>query len=422
MTEPDLTRLHALVIGINKYKSPIHSNLDGCVPDATSIINYLTGDFRVPREQILELFDEKATRKGILDAFRKHLIQNEKIQPGDPILVYFSGHGGRQDAPKEWNSSDDKTELIFPHDASSWDDGPNPKPSASFVGEPNIHVRDGTSEPDHNDLKKVYVHGIPDRTLGAFIHQLSKAKGDNITVVLDSCHSGSATRGECRARSSNDPDAPPIPADIDMDFGQLPSQVPSFQNESMNADKQKFGKFVAPSDAPSLETHVLLAACKNDEVAQEIPMDTNPDIDEMTRPWRGLFTTALLAALRKCDLATTSYSALMRIVQKHVINLPMQLRQEVRVQMPQCEGRKQDRLLFRTQFALTKGMIQLDRDKRTPNTFRIKAGSASGIKKDTELGVYSGNMLDMSELIAFLVVTEVTDTEATLRRKEDNPN
>ncbi|KAG8795515.1 hypothetical protein FRC12_013314 [Ceratobasidium sp. 428] len=425
---PNFSNIHALIIGINKYISSAHENLGGCVSDAKAIRNLLTDRFGVPEANIECLFDEQATRKGILGAFRKHLIQNEKIQPGDPILVYFSGHGDRLEAPdgwhNEWHTTNEgqirMTELILPHDASCWDEVSNVDPNiSSSDSQPGTNLNgDATTKGPRYDPNKHYKHGIPDRTLAALIHQLSKAKGDNITVILDSCHSGSGTRGQCRARFSHDPDAPPIPSNIDEeDHGHFPTQGPLSQVGSITATKEDFGKFKAPSQAPSLATHVLLAACKNDEVAQELP-DKN-EVDEEGEPrYRGLFTMALIAELECCDPATTSYSALTRGVQKRVSTMftsggPST---QVRIQSPQCEGRKQDRLLFRTQFAFTKGMIQLDRD-RPPRKFRIKAGSASGIQIGTQLGVYSNNMSDGSPPVAQLEVTGVTDTEAWLSIK-----
>ncbi|KAG9120112.1 cap64-like protein, partial [Ceratobasidium sp. 392] len=383
-----------------------------------SIIEYLTGTLSVPPDNIKTLFNEEATRKGILNAFRRHLIQNEKIQPGDPILVYFSGHGDQQDAPTEWHTSDGKTELILPHDAGPWDGEPEQVPSPGLgkgESESEQSACNANPKPAKYDPSKHYMHGISDRTLGALIHQLSKAKGDNIVVIFDSCHSGSGTRGHCRARFSHDPDAPPIPHDIDEELGQLPQAVLPPQSQPISVTKQESGKFVGPSQAPSLETHVLLAACKNDELAQEIP-DGDQTVDESSpHSSSGLFTRALLITLRECELSTTSYSALMRSVQRHVMALikgvPERFSGQVKVQVPQCEGRRQDRLLFRTQLALTKGMIQLDRDERAPNTFKIKAGSASGIREGTELDAFSAGHW---EPIAQLVATKVTDTDATL--------
>lgn len=76
----------------------------------------------------------------------------------DKTSVYIKGtvgHGDQLMAPPEWHSSDGKTELIMPFDAS-WN-------------------QEGSYLPDEN-----YKHGIPDRTLGALIHELSLRKGDNI--------------------------------------------------------------------------------------------------------------------------------------------------------------------------------------------------------------------------------------------------
>ncbi|KAF8596662.1 hypothetical protein BDV93DRAFT_454444, partial [Ceratobasidium sp. AG-I] len=157
-----IPRLHALIIGINEYKSPERKNLRGCVADAESIVAYLTHNLCVPHAQILCLLNEQATRQEIIDSFRSHLINNSTIKYSDPIIIYFAGHGDSVEAPAEWYSSDGKCEMILPYDAS-W--------SYNFV------------------------HGIPDRTLGALISELHQAKGDNITVILDSCFSGSGTRG-----------------------------------------------------------------------------------------------------------------------------------------------------------------------------------------------------------------------------------
>ncbi|KAG8745077.1 hypothetical protein FRC10_008929 [Ceratobasidium sp. 414] len=208
-------------------------------------------------------------------------------------------------------------------------------------------------------------------------------------------------------RRSHDPNAPPIPSTLDEDLVQFPLQRPAPQVQPTAITKQESGRLVAPSQCSSLGTHVLLAACKNDEGALEIS-----DKDKSAIPSSsGLFTKALLMALQKCDMATTSYSALMRDVQKHMIAIGWQ--QGIgKIQLPQCEGRKQDRVLFCTEFALTKGMIQLD---RVGNTFRIKAGSASGIQEGTELGAYSGNMPRTSPPIARLVAVEVNATGSTLR-------
>ncbi|QRV85031.1 ICE-like protease (caspase) p20 domain protein [Ceratobasidium sp. AG-Ba] len=377
MSELNFSNIFALVIGIDQYE---HMNQDeqlgGAVSDAATVAEYLLDTLHVPEDNVKCLFNNQATREGIIDTFRNHLTLNRDIQHSDPIIVYFSGHGDQQKAPAEWHSSDGMTELIMPADAS---------------------FRQGEDHP----LDQDYKHGIPDRTLGALVHELHLMKGDNITIIFDCCHSGSTTRGrKVRARYSHDSNAPPIPANLDENIVQHVS-LQSSPGQSISTGRRSFGKFQSPSEVPILETHVLFAACKNTELAQEV---SSPDSTDESRC--GLFTHSLLKSLQECDLATTSYSGLMRRIQQHAKRLlSMQIEQfpecDIKEQTPQCEGRRRDRLLFRTQYALSRGMIQLHRDP-TNNTFQIKAGSASGIQKNR------------IRCLSRLVATEVTATESTL--------
>lgn len=169
ITGADFSNLYGLVIGINKYKSPTHHNLEGCVGDAQEIAKYLTDELGVPSDNLVCLFDEEATRENILDKFRTHLIVNAKINTHDPIIIYyaggynkpwvrvsfhlflfFAGHGDRSKAPAEWHTDDGYMETLLPHDA-----GPS-------------------------DSQDGYVYGIPDMTLGALLSRLHQEKGDNI--------------------------------------------------------------------------------------------------------------------------------------------------------------------------------------------------------------------------------------------------
>ncbi|QRW13587.1 ICE-like protease (caspase) p20 domain protein [Ceratobasidium sp. AG-Ba] len=379
MSESDYSNLHGLVIGINKYKSPVRADLDGCVSDATSVLNYLVQDLGVPRGQILTLFDEEATREGIITAFWTHLIQNGNIKPSDPIVIYYAGHGESVLAPQEIYSSDGHWEFILPHDAS-------------------------TLNPDGS-----YIFGIPDRTLGALIYELHKEKGDNITVIMDSCFSGSGTRRRSRSRQSHDPNAPPIPPTLDRDILNIPP--PIVQTQALSVKK---GRNLS---APSLETHVLLAACQNLEQAQEV-QNMDPITNQVLEPpITGLFTSSLLKALRQCNPAVTSYSEIMRVVINN-IQKEVSRSRELTMQIPQCEGKKKDRILFQTRFAMSKGMITL-LPTRDRTVFRIKAGSASGIQVGTELGVYSGTMSIGSTPLAKLVAIDVTPIGAVLSVPEE---
>ena len=146
---PPPPRLFALIIGINEYKSPNIPNLVGAVPDADAMRDYLQVHLGVPSSQIRDLRDSEATRATIMEEI-KAISLNNKIKEGDPILIYFAGHGGSAATPDGWVGSTGTIELLIPHDHSSSLEDTNPK------------------------------HGIPDRTLGALLSDLASKKGDNI--------------------------------------------------------------------------------------------------------------------------------------------------------------------------------------------------------------------------------------------------
>lgn len=196
MSKPDFSRLHGLIIGIDSYQSAEHEDLSGSVADATSILNYFTQELRVPRKQLLCLLNEAATRNGIIDAFRTHLIANPNIRPLDPIVIYFAGmrgtelasqlalieragHGSQVDAPAKWHSSDGKCEMILPHDASGSDQRWN-----RFVSNMTEDQYKAAIQAIPAEKREDFIHGISDRLLSALVHKLSKVKGDNIVSSI----------------------------------------------------------------------------------------------------------------------------------------------------------------------------------------------------------------------------------------------
>ncbi|CAE6415187.1 unnamed protein product [Rhizoctonia solani] len=401
--ESRFSRLHGLIIGINKYQAVNRQDLRGCVSDAESMRDYFQS-IGVPSDNLLCLFDEEATREGILDAFDRHLLKNTQIRPHDPIVIFFAGHGDRMPAPKSWHTSDGMVEMILPHDASYEGTGSD-NPSEQEVGIRRTKTL---------DTDKKYVYGIPDLTLAFLLYQLSQEKGNNITVILDSCHSGSGTRGPTQSRNSHDSKAPPIPDELD---GQLRKSLkidyPSELKHTITS-KQTSGKLMAPS----LETHILLAACQNDEQAQEVPNGTyNQESDQ--RSCSGVFTSMLLSELRKCDLETTSYTTLLRNLLVARSEYYRKSSERTAMQTFQCEGRNQDRILFSVQYAISKGKIALmpTRDK---SVYRIRVGSAQGIVSGTEFGVFSDNMDPMAPPIAILVARDVGSTDSHLHGIEPN--
>ncbi|KAK0189191.1 hypothetical protein F5146DRAFT_932645, partial [Armillaria mellea] len=103
-----------------------------------------------------------------------NLAANPAIQYGDPILIFFAGHGTRY----RWSKSDDLTDFKEEHDVSC---------SQKFV--------EALCPIDHNtlDTSGSIVTDITDREINGILGHVTKKKGSRITFVLDCCHAGSVT-------------------------------------------------------------------------------------------------------------------------------------------------------------------------------------------------------------------------------------
>ncbi|KAJ3536712.1 hypothetical protein NM688_g6797 [Phlebia brevispora] len=153
------SRIFALIIGVDKYKSGNIWNLESCVDDAQVIKRWLSHDLHVPREQICLLTDSHATKRAIEDSFMSHLVNNPAIEQGDAILIYFAGHGASIQSPRGWYADGIKdVEVLCPYDYDA----------------------------KNSDGR---VAGISDRSFHAMLSDLAATKGDNITVILDCCFS-----------------------------------------------------------------------------------------------------------------------------------------------------------------------------------------------------------------------------------------
>ena len=108
---------------------------------------------KVRESHIRILRETQATRAAIIAEF-KALQTNPDIKHGDPILIYYAGHGGEK-ADWEATHTDSITQMLIPHDYQP--------------------------EPD-----KPLVYGIPDRTIGVLISGIAKSKGDNIVRQVTS--------------------------------------------------------------------------------------------------------------------------------------------------------------------------------------------------------------------------------------------
>lgn len=79
---------YLLLVGISQYK--YWNQLGNAVKDAKDVKKVLMQKYGYSAENIVEVYDEKATVEGINEALKT---MKSKIKPQDNLLIYFSGHG-----------------------------------------------------------------------------------------------------------------------------------------------------------------------------------------------------------------------------------------------------------------------------------------------------------------------------------------
>jgi hypothetical protein len=156
----------ALLVGVDQYRSETVDDLEGAVNDVRNMKRLLveTFGFLDDEEHIRVLTDEQATRENILRGIEEHLIT--KADRDSIVVFHYSGHGSRM-IDTSGDETDGFDETLVPHDSGR--------------------------DPDEN-------HDILDDELNELMARLTR-KTPNVTLVLDSCHSGSATRGSGKART-----------------------------------------------------------------------------------------------------------------------------------------------------------------------------------------------------------------------------
>lgn len=223
-------KMNALLVGIDKYDPKSHrhgvKDLKGCKNDIAAMSKLLKNDFAHLNPNIATLTDKQATRAGVIAAFRQHLHKNADEHTS--ALFYFSGHGSRQGTPKEFqkylaDKTCDREETLICYDSRA----------------------DKNKELD-----------LADKELAILIEELAQ-KGVHVVIILDCCHSGSATR-------NTDEDLPELVREVEERTLTHPSNrvyLDRYYEKMLEAGKE----VVVPRSK-----HVLLAGCQQDQYSREI--------------------------------------------------------------------------------------------------------------------------------------------------------
>lgn len=306
------TKQLALLIGIDDYIA--ERDLRGCVNDVERFKSVLIGKFGFTETNVATLRNAQATRAGIIAAF-EDLIQ--RTQGGDVVLVHYSGHGSRvQDVSSDEDDGWDET--IVPHDS-----------------------------------RQAGIFDLSDDEINALMARLT-SKTPNVTIVLDSCHSGSATRGGADVRRiRDDPRRPP------------PPQSPTATRVAEGVDDFR------QRDA----AYVLITGSRPHELSNEF------DVDGVRH---GALTHFLSNALLAAPPGAT-YRAVMERVSVQVTN-------EFPSQHPQLEGAA-DRVVFGIQKTIAAPYL-LAHPEGTAAI--LEAGAVHGLTVGSELDVYAPGTLDFA--------------------------
>lgn len=398
-TVPDLW---ALLIGIDCYMpnrlqdGTYYRSLAGCVRDISLIEQFLRDESRLTNARLIRLTasrsstshlssrgagekpssmeDEKPTEApeqwptyaNILQAFDQ---LGESAQPGEQIYIHYSGHGGRVKTLPEHRK-------LIPY---------------KYVDETLVPTDLGDSEGRY--LRDIEL---------AFLLQKLVDKGLFVTLVLDSCHSGSATRaagasGEALAmgttvRGSGTIDTRPKPSlvasDNELVRNWLRISPPGTRSFS-----------VGSGWLPDPQGYVLLAACRAHEGAHEYPFDGANK--------QGALTYWLLDSLKKFGEGTT-YHTLHRYIDS-------KLRAQFKTQTPQLEG-EGDRVVFgRKPIEIPFAFTILNVDEASGEVI-LSAGRVHGLAAGARFELYSAERLDFKRTDTPLAIAEIIDTGITSSR------
>lgn len=240
----------ALLIGIKTYPNlPEEEQLVAPENDVALLKDLLVKNYGFTDDpsRIKPLLSKDATRKNIIDAFENFLIKNPEINKESVVVFYYSGHGSWTEDKNE-DEGDGKDETIVPVDRG----------------------KNGITD-------------ILDDDISEWIEQL-RQKTPNITIIFDSCNSGTGTKSmDSRLKVKH---VPP-------DTQPQPEQKKLPENAKKSATKDIGNGILARS-----ESYVSISSCLPDQESEEDKFETSTG-----GRWNSVMTHYLVQALkRKSDL------------------------------------------------------------------------------------------------------------------------
>jgi Caspase domain len=367
-----ISTIHALLIGIDYYKpNRLYKSLKGAVRDINLVDAFLKETLKIPAERIRKLLspdrsdtallaarspqDVEPTYENIVRAFKEIA---EAAQPGEQVYVHYSGHGGRAKTvyPNlKKGSSDQYDESIVPMDIGDTEEGR-------------------------------YLRDVEMTTL---LKRLTD-KGLIVTVILDSCHSGGATRGDAEIRSGTEPDTLTRTAE---------SLVADRDELERNWLELTRNQGIDVAGLPKAREYVLLAACRPNEYAYEYAVNGGTERN-------GALTYWMIDTLT--SVATSGQPLTYKLLHDRV---NAQIQSKFPQQIPMILG-ESDRLIFGSDVWSTPFTVALIK-VISETQVTLNAGQAQGLSKGTRFSIYPFKTTDFTEKERQVAIVELTRVEAS---------
>lgn len=368
---------HALLIGINHYlpnelpSGLYYKSLLGCVQDVNRVETFLRQDLGIPPEKITKLTSsapvsgaeppeprsEWPTYVNIVNAFKR---MADVARPGDQVFVHYSGHGGRAittEEFKEIKGPDGLDEVLVPMDL-------------------------GDSEGRY--LRDTELH---------FLIQDMVKKKLYVTLVLDSCHAGGATRGLLEPELGG----AGVRGVGVIDTFKRPTEslvaTSKALRDAWQAGAQQATRNVNVAGNWLLEPkgYVLLAACRANEYANEMIFEGHER--------NGALSYWLVDSLKQIGPDFTYAMLHTRVLAK--------VHGQFVAQSPQLQGEGQ-RVVFDVSERLQLRSVPVI-SADSGGSILINAGLAQGVERQAQFGIYPTNEADFTNTEKRLAIVEVTE-------------
>lgn len=367
--------LYALLIGVDCYLPNELSGggsypcLGGAVRDILYVEEFLQRRLGMTKEHIFkltstcitgetqppELPENWPTYENMITGFKKI---SDTALPGDQVYIHYCGHGGR-------------TTTQYP----------------GLKGEKGID--EALVPMDIGNSEARYLRDIE----MAYLLKSMVEKGLVVTILLDCCHSGGATRGKGGAgvRGIGTIDTTPRPEEsLVASHVELTETWQDLSSATTRNIKPASGWLLEPTG------YVLLAACRASEFANEYAFDGTES--------NGALTYWFLDSLKQMGAGLTY-----KQVHDHVV---AKIHGQFEQQTPQLQG-EGNRVVFGSEHVQPHYAVNVMQVDSASQRVLLNAGQVQGMRKGIQFAIYPPSTTDFTQTDQRLALVDIAELGAT---------